>query len=420
LRRNDVRSGERARGGFDEGSLIFPDANLGAGLAVKNSESRIQNSEFRKDPARFDPWAPRRFSGLRWLAASSLLHAGLLLLFATISITVVRTMEKIQVKIVQNEALEPEPLDGAPSLEDLAGLLDVAPAPMQRARTAGPIVRNVRPPRMPRIGGIGPKLGRGTTVDVSATNLSFGSGAIGGLGGSFGDYVGGLRKTGLDLVLVVDTTDSMQFVINEVKTRLASLITAIQSMVPTSRVGIVVYRDHGDEYVTKWADLSFRTAKLRDFLANVTAAGGGDWEEAVLDGLDSAINEMSWRKKSKRIIILVGGSPPHPQDLAEIQRAVAAFRAAGGSLNTIDVTQHLHAAFERVMWHSVHGDEPFHPSPLPDFYQLVTDVYGQLAQQGGGELIQLAEEKRLIREVLVLTFGSRWKVEMAKHLKELM
>jgi hypothetical protein len=29
-------------------------------------------------------------------------------------------------------------------------------------------------------------------------------------------------------------------------------------MVPTSRVGIVAYRDQGDEYVTKWTDLSFQ------------------------------------------------------------------------------------------------------------------------------------------------------------------
>jgi len=376
--------------------------------------------ESEPNAARFDPWAPRPYSGLRWLAASTALHVGLLVLFATISITVVRTVEKIRVKVLDDaSSLEPEEFDGAPSLEDLAGLLDVAPAPRRSARPIGPVVRNVRAPRMPRIGGIGPKLGRGPEVDVSTANLSFGSGAIGGLGGGFGDYVGGLRKIGLDLVLVIDTTESMQFVINEVKTRLTSLVTSIQRMVPTSRVGIVVYRDQGDEYVVKWTDLSFRTAKLRDFLANITASGGGDWEEAVLEGLDAAINEMSWRKKSKRIIILVGGSPPHVEDKEAIGQLISDFREAGGSLNTIDVTRRLHAEFERVMWRSIHGKEPFRPSPLPDFYRSVTDVYGRLAEQGGGELIQLSEEKKLIREVLVLTFGSRWKLEMAKHLKEL-
>ena len=33
---------------------------------------------------------------------------------------------------------------------------------------------------------------------------ALGAGGIGGLGGGFGDYVGGLRKTGLDLALVID------------------------------------------------------------------------------------------------------------------------------------------------------------------------------------------------------------------------
>ena len=46
-------------------------------------------------------------------------------------------------------------------------------------------------------------------------------------------------------------------------------------------------------------------------------------------------------------------------------------------------------------------------------------MYGELAKDGGGELVQLDDDKTLIRDVLVLTFGSRWKVEMAKHLDEL-
>ena len=381
----------------------------------------IRKRSKQEAPERFDPWGAKPYGGLRWFAASIALHAGLLVVFATISITVVKTMEKIRVHVLDEDALPgPEEFDGAPSLEDLAGLLDVAPAPRQQARPAGPVVRNVRAPRMPRIGGIGPRLGRGPKIDVSATNLSFGSGAIGGLGGSFGDYVGGLRKTGLDVVLVIDTTESMQFVIQEVKVRLTSLVAAIQRMVPTSRVGIVVYRDQGDEYVVKWTDLSFRTAKLRDFLSHISAAGGGDWEEAVLDGLDAAVNEMTWRKKSKRIIILVGGSPPHPEDADAIDSVIADFRELGGSLNTIDVTHHLHIAFARRVWQPTRPGETFQPSPRPEFYQQVTEAYDRLAEAGGGELIELAEEKKLIREVMVLTFGSRWKLEMAKHLEELL
>jgi hypothetical protein len=377
-----------------------------------------RSQENAPDPAQFDPWSGKHFGGVRWIAASTLIHVGALVALATISLTVMRTVEKIEVKIVDEVGVEEA--YGAPSLEDLAGLLDVAPAPQRSAeRPRGPVVRHLRAPTVPKIGGIGPKLGRGPKIDAVASNLSLGSGAVGGLGGSFGDYVGGLRKVGLDLVLVIDSTRSMQFVIDEVKQRLTNLVTAIQRMVPTSRIGIVVYRDQGDEYVVKWSDLSFRTEKLRSFLSDITASGGGDWEEAVFDGLDAAVNELTWRKKSRKIIVLVGGSPPHPEDLDPTHELVAAFRKEGGFLSAIDVTERLHVEFNKTLWRSLHGDKPFVAGEKPDFYQQVTDTYGDLAEEGGGELIQLTDDKKLIRDVLVLTFGSRWKIEMAKYLKEL-
>jgi len=372
-----------------------------------------------QDPSRFDPWSGHHFGGARFFAASTALHVGILLLFATISFTVMKTMEKINVKIVEDQ-VGLEETEGEPSMEDYAGLLEVAKAPTRQAqRPSGPVIRDVRAPRVPVIGSIGPKLGTGPTVDINSTGMSLGSGGIGGLGGSFGDYVGGLRKVGLDLALVIDTTESMQFVIDEVKEHATSLVENLQRMVPTARVGVVVYRDQGDEYVVKWSDLSFKTDKLRSFISNITAAGGGDWEEAVLEGVEAAVHELSWRKKSKKIIILIGGSPPHPEDVQPLEQLVRKFRQDNGSLSTIDVTDHLHLSFNRELWHSLHGNKPFEPPPKPEFYKQVTAVYGDIAKDGGGELVELADDKVLIRDVLVLTFGSRWKTEMAKHLKEL-
>jgi hypothetical protein len=378
------------------------------------SEERPPGAE--PDPSRFDPWSGNQYGGARFFAVSTAAHVVLLLILAGISLTVIRTVEKINVKI-EEVGVEAE---GAPSLEDYAGLLEVTRAPRRDAqRPQGPVVRNVRAPQVPSLASIGPKLGRGPTVDLNTAALSLGGGGVGGLGGSFGDYVGGLRKVGLDLVLVIDTTESMQFVIDEVKQHAAALVRSIQRMVPTSRIGIVVYRDQGDEYVVKWSDLSFKTDKLTSFIATITASGGGDWEEAVLEGVDAAVNELSWRKKSKKIIILIGGSPPHPEDVQPLETLVGEFRRDGGTLSTIDVTDHLHLSFNRALWKSLHGNKPFQAPPKPEFYQQVTGVYGDLAKDGGGDLVRLDDDKKLIRDVLILTFGSRWKVEMAQHLKEL-
>lgn len=369
-------------------------------------------------PPRFDPWSGNRYGGVRWFAFSTAFHVGLLLLFATVTLTVLRKTEEIRVKVI-DEAVGPEDLDGAPSLQDLAGVLKMEKTVPQRAAPSGPVIQGVRAPEMPRIGGVGPKLGAGPSIDTISTNLSFGSGAVGGLGGGFGDYVGGLRKVGLDVALVIDTTDSMQFVIDDVKHKLSQLVGTIQRMVPASRVGIVVYRDKGDDYVVKWSDLSFHTQKLQDFLSHINADGGGDWEEAVKEAIETAVNDLKWRKQSKKIIILVGGSPPHPWDVDDVHKIVKDFHHQGGYISTIDVTQRQHSEFDRNLWKSLHGTEPYKPSPLPDFYKEVARSFGEIAHEGGGELISLDEHKALIREVLELTFGSRWKVEMAAYLKEL-
>jgi hypothetical protein len=79
----------------------------------------------------------------------------------------------------------------------------------------------------------------------------------------------------------------------------------------------------------------------------------------------------------------------------------------------------MHEEFDHQMWRSLHGKEPFQPSPMPEFYKQVSQVFGEIAADGGGELIQLDQQKALMKEVIVLTFGSRWKVEMAKFLGEL-
>lgn len=372
-----------------------------------------------QQPQRIDPWAQTRTG--RWIVVSSILHLGLLIAFASVSLTVIRSVEKIAVKIIpeREPGIEELEHEGAPSLEDLAGLLEMAPPERLPARLGNPKLRDIRAPQIPKIGGVGPKLGRGPSLDAEAPSLSFGLGGVGGLGGGFGDYVGSLRKVGLDLVLVIDSTKSMQFVLDEVKEKLTELVEAMHRMVPTSRVGIVVYRDHGDEYLVKWSDLSFHTSKLHDFLTGVKAWGGGDWEEAVLDALDVAIHDLTWRKKSKKIVVLVGGSPPHPQEVAAVQELARTFRAEGGHVNAIDVTHRLHLEEQRYAWEADGGSEPFVPWPMPRYYAEVGRVYAEIADAGGGSLAQLDDTKKLMRDVLELTFGARWKIEMEKYLNEL-
>lgn len=368
----------------------------------------------------FDPWAPRPRRTAQWLVISALVHAGLLFLFATATLTVIRKVEEIRVKMVEDAVPGEEVFAGADSLRDVAGALKPEKVLPQRAQAGSPAVQGVRAPELPSLGGFGPKIG-GPVVDMNVP-ISFGAGGggIGGLGGRFGEYVGGLRKVGLDVVLVIDTTHSMQFVIDELRSRLKEFVATLRRLVPTARVGIVVYRDKGDDYVVKWTDLSFNTQKLLDFLSTIQASGGGDWEEAVRDALDTAVHELKWRKQSKKVIILVGDAPPHPWEAEEVRRVAREFRQQGGYVSTIDVTQPSHEIFDRFLWRSLRGSQPYQPAPMPEHYKEVARVFGDIAKIGGGEMTQLGNNKALMRTILELTFGSRWKAEMAKYVKELL
>lgn len=285
--------------------------------------------------------------------------------------------------------------------------LRVLPMPAQLGTTA--LVDNVRA-RIARAGtGVG----------------GIGGGGGGGLGISFGRYVGELRRQGLDVVIVLDATGSMQHIINETKVRMAELVRSIQRLVPTARVGAVAFRDHPDgtasaphpgeeDFVVRWADLTFNGPKIQGFLARIKAASGGDWEEAVRDGIETAITEMSWRPAAKKVIILLGSSPPHEKEERVIAELAVRFAAMGGTISTIDVTERLHEEHERRLHRWLRGTEPAEISPLPDFYLDVRKSYEAIASAGGGAMLTLDSNDELIHHLLMLTFGTRWKKEMAR------
>ncbi len=371
------------------------------------------------DPSRFDPWSGNRYGGLRWFTVSAVIHVGLLVLFATITLTVLRKNEEVRVSIVDGTDIA-EAADS--SLNELAGVLKMEKTLPERAAPKGPTIRNPRAPVLPRpdLGAVGPKLGTNPDLPpVASGAVAFGGGAVGSLGGSFGSYVGGLRKAGLDVVLVIDATSSMQFVLDDVRESLNQFVATLQRLVPAARVGIVVYRDQGDDFVTKWTDLSFHTKKLSDFLATITAAGGGDFEEAVREAFEVAMQDLSWRKKSKRVLVLVGGSPPHAWEVDAVHQLAGDFADDRSRVHAIDVTKQAHYRHDLAMWRAIHGKEEYKASPLPDYMKDTAASLAAIAKAGGGEMLELGQDEALLRDVLQLTFGSRWKKEMAKFLEEI-
>jgi von Willebrand factor type A domain len=124
-----------------------------------------------------------------------------------------------------------------------------------------------------------------------------------------------IAKPAVEVAFVLDTTGSMGGLIEGAKRKIWSIATAIVDSNPDAdiRMGLVAYRDIGDDYVTKKIDLTTDIQDLYAHLLELKARGGGDWPESVNEALDVAVNKLQWTSGGdvRRIVFLVGDAPPH-------------------------------------------------------------------------------------------------------------
>ena len=145
----------------------------------------------------------------------------------------------------------------------------------------------------------------------------------------------------VEVVFVLDTTSSMSGLIQTAKDKIWSIATTMASAQPTPeiRIGLVAFRDRGDQYVTQVVDLSDDLDSVYARLMDFQAAGGGDTPESVNQALFDAVHSISWSQDSQayQTVFLVGDAPPHMdyQDEVTYPEIVAAATGKGIVLNTI-------------------------------------------------------------------------------------
>lgn len=119
----------------------------------------------------------------------------------------------------------------------------------------------------------------------------------------------------IDVVFVLDTTGSMGGLIEGAKAKIWSIANQMIAAKPTPRlrIGLVGYRDRGDDYVTRRFDLSDDIDAVYGHLQGFQAGGGGDTPESVNQALREAVHDMSWTpsRDALKIVFLVGDAPPH-------------------------------------------------------------------------------------------------------------
>ncbi|MEO7800898.1 MAG: vWA domain-containing protein [Ginsengibacter sp.] len=118
----------------------------------------------------------------------------------------------------------------------------------------------------------------------------------------------------IDISFVIDATGSMGDELEYLKTELYDVLNNIKNSYPTYSVltSAVMYRDEGDEYLTKSSPFDRTISTTLNFIKDQRADGGGDFPEAVHEGLNKAINNLEWSANARtRLLFLVLDAPPH-------------------------------------------------------------------------------------------------------------
>lgn len=120
-----------------------------------------------------------------------------------------------------------------------------------------------------------------------------------------------------DIVFVIDVTGSMGEVIDYVKETVRSFVDSVPS---GSNFAIVAYRDinYVDLYNPDLEYFDFTNDKdlLKVQLDSLVASGGEDLEESGLEAIDMAVQKLSGRKNSKRIIFITD-APVHDKGTSQ-------------------------------------------------------------------------------------------------------
>ncbi len=178
-------------------------------------------------------------------------------------------------------------------------------------------------------------------------------------------------KPRIEVTFVLDSTGSMGGLIEGAKQKIWSIANSIIARTPTPqvRIGLVTYRDRGDEYVTESFDLTDDIDAVFNNLQTFEADGGGDDPESVNQALSEAVRKISWSVDAGvlKIIFLVGDYPPHMDYADDVKYPVSCREAAkrGIIINTVQC-----------------GEVPETRTVWQDIARLAEGSYVALAQSG--------------------------------------
>ncbi len=118
------------------------------------------------------------------------------------------------------------------------------------------------------------------------------------------DSIAKKRGTSLDVVFVLDVTASMHLALDGVKRYVDEIIVQMYNNYDRVRVGFVLFRDVGDDFVVKSSGYMTDKYDIKRFVYSLEASGGGDLPEPILDAMDCALLDFRFEAESRQMFVI--------------------------------------------------------------------------------------------------------------------
>lgn len=219
----------------------------------------------------------------------------------------------------------------------------------------------------------------------------------------------------VDVMLVIDGTNSMEPSLVAVRQNLRAIIGALQVLSPTARIGVAVYRDRRERSKIKleYQALTSKADALNQFLEGIKAKStrrDKDRPEWMCGGLRAAIlgeayaeygakkrkirkkYRSPWRKNAIKLVILVSDAGANSKDAKACIDVASQFKKEGGRVHVVSTLPRGYQKRREI---------------TREYDRVVLKEHALVATAGGGEHIKRASESTLLEEVLRSAFRSR-------------
>ena len=113
----------------------------------------------------------------------------------------------------------------------------------------------------------------------------------------------------VDLIMVIDTTESMRPYLRAIKSEINIIAENIISKNANSRIGFLLYRDIKDKYLTKKIDFNNNINEIVRESRYFYADGGGDRAEPMYEAIQQALEKFEFQNDNRVIIVITDAKP---------------------------------------------------------------------------------------------------------------